>query len=216
VASAHLDHHLVPSGGELANPRRSQGDSVLVGLDLGRDSYAHRHTSCGNFCEDRDRQQEIKRLFEFFSVPTAMDPIDRQIIERLRANGRASFASIGAKVGLSPHGTADRVRRLERDGVITGYVAKIDPGTVGRSMDALVDVRLLPSTDPDGFERLVAKLPAVRELVFLTGRFDYQLRVACRDADDLDRTVRAVRRDGGVAGTETRIVMRSASFEREI
>lgn len=144
-----------------------------------------------------------------------MDEIDSQIISMLRANGRASFASIGGQVGLSPHGTADRVRKLEREGVITGYAAKVDPGRVGRSVDALVDVRLLPSTDPDQFERLVAGLPAVTELVFLTGRFDYQLRVACKDAEDLDQTVRTVRRDGGVAATETRIVMRSASFEQE-
>jgi Lrp/AsnC family leucine-responsive transcriptional regulator len=142
-----------------------------------------------------------------------MDPIDSQIISLLRANGRASFASIGEQVGLSPHGSADRVRRLERDGVITGYTARVDPGRVGRSVDALVDVRLLPSTDPDQFERLVAKLPAVTELAFLTGRFDYQLRVACKDAEDLDQTVRTVRREGGVAATETRIVMRSASFD---
>jgi len=141
-----------------------------------------------------------------------MDEIDTQILSLLCANGRASFASIGAQVGLSPHGTADRVRRLERDGVITGYTARVDPGRVGRSVDALVDVRLLPSTDPDQFERLVARLPAVTELVFLTGRFDYQLRVACKDAEDLDQTVRGVRRDGGVAATETRIVMRSARF----
>jgi Lrp/AsnC family leucine-responsive transcriptional regulator len=144
-----------------------------------------------------------------------MDPIDSQIISLLRANGRASFASIGEQVGLSPHGSADRVRRLERDGVITGYTARVDPGRVGRSVDALVDVRLLPSTDPDQFERLVAKLPAVTELAFLTGRFDYQLRVACEDAEDLDQTVRTVRREGGVAATETRIVMRSASFNHD-
>lgn len=139
-----------------------------------------------------------------------MDEIDAQILSLLRANGRASFASIGERVGLSPHGTADRVRRLERDGVITGFTVKVDPGRVGRAVDALVDVRLLPSTDPDRFERLISDLPAVTELVFLTGRFDYQLRVACRDTEDLDQTVRAVRRDGGVAATETRIVMRSS------
>lgn len=143
-----------------------------------------------------------------------MDAIDFQIISLLRANGRASFASVGEQVGLSPHGTADRVRKLERSGVITGYTATVDPVRVGRSVDALVDVRLLPSTDPDQFERLVAGLPAITELVFLTGRFDYQLRVACRDSEDLDQTVRKVRRDGGVAATETRIVMRSASFEQ--
>lgn len=145
-----------------------------------------------------------------------MDEIDRQILSRLRANGRASFASVGAAVGLSPHGTADRVRRLERAGVITGYSAKIDLGSVGRSLDAVIDVRLLPSTDPDRFERHVADLPAVRELTFLTGRFDYQLRVACRDADDLDRTVRSIRSNAGAATTETRIVMRSAAFDRGV
>jgi Lrp/AsnC family transcriptional regulator, leucine-responsive regulatory protein len=140
-----------------------------------------------------------------------MDEIDTQIITILGENGRASFASIGEAVGLSPHGTADRVRRLERDGVIVGYTARIDPGSVGRTLDALVDIRLLPSTDPDVFERMALSLPAVREVTFLTGRFDFQLRLACGDADELDQTVRSIRREGGAAATETRIVMRSAT-----
>ncbi len=143
-----------------------------------------------------------------------LDEIDNRILSLLSTNGRASFASIGEEVGLSPHGTADRVRRLERDGVIKGYAARVDLGSVGRSLDALIDIRLLPNTDPEQFEGLVAGLPAVREMVFLTGRFDYQLRVACRDTDELNKTIRKIRRDGGAAGTETRIVMRSASFER--
>jgi Lrp/AsnC family transcriptional regulator, leucine-responsive regulatory protein len=139
-----------------------------------------------------------------------MDEIDTQILSILGENGRASFASIGEAVGLSPHGTADRVRRLERDGVILGYAARIDQAEVGRALEALVDIRLLPSTDPDEFERAALRLPAVREVDFLTGRFDYQLRLACRDADELDHTVRAIRREAGAAATETRIVMRSA------
>ncbi len=145
-----------------------------------------------------------------------IDEIDFQILSLLRANGRASFASIGAEVGLSPHGTADRVRRLLRDGVISGFTATVSPGSVGRSLDAMVDVRLLPSADPDQFERHIASLPAVREYAFLTGRFDYQLRVACRDADELDSTIRSIRRDAGAAQTETRMVMRSAQFERDL
>jgi len=142
-----------------------------------------------------------------------MDEIDDRILGILATNGRASFAAIGEEVGLSPHGAADRVRRLERDGVITGYAARIDPAGVGRSLDAFIDVRLLPATDPEEFESRVAKLASVREMAFLTGRFDYQLRVACRDAEDLNETVRAIRQ-GGAAGSETRIVLRSSRFER--
>ncbi|HEY2480007.1 MAG TPA: Lrp/AsnC family transcriptional regulator [Solirubrobacterales bacterium] len=143
-----------------------------------------------------------------------MDEIDDRILGMLATNGRASFAAIGEAVGLSPHGAADRVRRLERDGVISGYTARIDPAGVGRSLDAFIDVRLLPTTDSEEFERRVARLDSVREMAFLTGRFDYQLRVACRDADDLNETVRAIRREAGAAGTETRIVLRSSTFER--
>ena len=143
-----------------------------------------------------------------------MDEIDDRILGILATNGRASFATIGAEVGLSPHGTADRIRRLERDRVITGYTARIDQAGVGRSLDAFIDVRLLPATDPEEFESRVSRLDPVREMVFLTGRFDYQLRVACRDADDLNQTVRTIRREAGAAGTETRIVLRSSSFER--
>jgi Lrp/AsnC family leucine-responsive transcriptional regulator len=143
-----------------------------------------------------------------------MDEIDDRILGILATNGRASFAAIGEEVGLSPHGAADRVRRLERDGVITGYAARIDPAGVGRSLDAFIDVRLLPTTDSEEFEQRVARLDSVREVAFLTGRFDFQLRVACRDADDLNDTVRAIRREAGAAGTETRIVLRSTSFER--
>lgn len=143
-----------------------------------------------------------------------MDAIDDRILGMLATNGRASFAAIGEEVGLSPHGAADRVRRLERDGVIAGYAARIDPAGVGRSLDAFIDVRLLPTTDSEEFERRVARLDSVREVAFLTGRFDFQLRVACRDADDLNDTVRAIRREAGAAGTETRIVLRSRSFGR--
>jgi Lrp/AsnC family leucine-responsive transcriptional regulator len=145
-----------------------------------------------------------------------IDDIDNRILSLLSENGRATFASLGDAVGLSPHGTADRVRRLEHDGVITGYSAQIDLGRTGRALDALIDVRLMPRTDPSAFERQVALLPAVRELAFVTGRFDYQLRVACLDADELDQTVRAIRREAGAAGTETRIVMRSASFAQHV
>ena len=147
---------------------------------------------------------------------TGLDSTDIRILNTLLANGRASFASLGDEVGLSPHGAADRVRRLERAGVITGYTATVAPANVGRALDALIDVRLLPQTSPDKFEAFCRAQPAVRELAFVTGRFDYHVRVACQNADELDATVRAIRREGGAAQTETRIVLRAAAFEQRL
>lgn len=126
-----------------------------------------------------------------------------------------TFAALGAEVGLSPHGAADRVRRLHSGGVITGFTALVDPARTGRSLAAFIDVRLSAATPPERFEQGVLALDAVREVAFVTGRFDYQLRVACRDADDLDRTVRALRAEHGAAHTETRIVLRDAGRRKK-
>lgn len=141
---------------------------------------------------------------------TDLDRADFQILNALVANGRVSFADLGKLVGLSPHGAADRVRRLTRAGVISHFTAVVDLANVGRSLDAFIDVRLLSNTASETFEQFVLALPPVQEIAFVTGRFDYHVRVACRGADELDQTVRAIRRDGGAAQTETRIVMRSA------
>ncbi len=137
--------------------------------------------------------------------------IDNQIIKALVRNGRASFAQIAQEVGLSAHAVAERVRRLETRGVIQGYTALVDQNELGRGLGAYIDVRLAPATDPDKFERLAWTLPATRAVAFVSGRFDYIVQLACKDASDLDHTVRELRKRGGVAATETRIVMRVSS-----
>src|SRR3954468_15166977 len=147
---------------------------------------------------------------------TALDRTDYTIINALLHNGRASFRTLGAAVGLSPHGAADRVRRLERAGIITGFTATVALESVGRGLDAFIDVRRLPPPAPESFEGFLRGLAAVQEFAFVTGRFDYHVRVACRDAEDLDHTVRAIRRDAGAAQTETRIVLRATTLTHPV
>jgi Lrp/AsnC family leucine-responsive transcriptional regulator len=159
-------------------------------------------------CDDSPSPSLSQVLGDNSVKSVALDDIDARILDALVANGRATYKELGELVTLSPHAVADRVRRMVDAGVIGGFTTIVDQGTVGRSLDAFIDVRLLPSTNPDDFERHVEQMPAVREVAFVTGRFDYQLRVACRDADDLDQAVRAVRQRAGAAATETRIVLR--------
>ena len=139
-----------------------------------------------------------------------MDDIDREILGELTRNGRISFRDLGAAVGLSANAAADRVRRLRADGVITGFTATVDPGAAGRGLVALIDVRLAASGTNEQFEAATARLEPVTDAVHVTGRFDYQLRVACRDTAELDRLLRHLKREGGVSETDTRVVLRSA------
>lgn len=148
-------------------------------------------------------------------LSTDLDATDRIILSELIRNGRATYKELGELAGLSPHAVAPRVRRLVEAGIVTGFTALVDYGAVGRGLDALIDVRMLSTAKPEAFEAAAATLPAVRELSFLTGRFDYQVRAACVDADDLDHTVRALRA-AGAAVTETRIVLRTQPFLRPV
>ena len=138
-----------------------------------------------------------------------MDAVDSEILKLLRGDGRMSWQDLGAAVGLSANAAADRVRRLRRAGVITGFVALVDPAAGGRVLEALVGVTLKRGVDSDDFATAAAKLQPVTEVLHLSGAPDYQLRVACRDTAELDTLLRTLRNRLGAADTETTVVLRS-------
>lgn len=152
----------------------------------------------------------IKSAPGFCRAFRSMDDIDRAILSELVRDGRRSYRDLGATVGLSANAAADRVRRLRRAGVIAGFTALVDPAAGEPSLEAVVDVKLGRDQDNDGFEAAIAPLTAIFEAAHLTGRADYELRVVCRDAAELDALLRHLKRDAGAAETETRIVLRTA------
>ena len=138
-----------------------------------------------------------------------MDAVDSEILRLLREDGRLSWRDLGAAVGLSPTAAAARGRGRRHAGVITGFVALVDPAAGGRRLEALVGVTLAPGTDSDAFAVAVSRLEPVTEVLHLSGAPDYQLRVSCRDTAELDILLRALRLRAGAADTETTIILRS-------
>jgi len=108
-----------------------------------------------------------------------MDSKDKKILSLLQVNARISNADLAEKVNLSPTPCLRRVRKLEQDGVITHYRAKLDLNKIGLGISALVFVQLtLNSTDKAGeFESSIRRIRRIRECFVLTGRYDYILRV---------------------------------------
>src|SRR5690348_11076876 len=101
-------------------------------------------------------------------VPVALDAIDRKIVGELLRDGRVSIAELGRRANLSPPSVTERIRRLEQDGVITGYHAEVDPRRVGYQLVAIV--RIKPSAGQLArIADLAAEIPEVGECHRITG-----------------------------------------------
>lgn len=140
-----------------------------------------------------------------------MDEIDRRIVDELRADARLPISEIGRRVGLSGAPVARRIDRLEREGVIKGYVAVIDEGALGE-LDAFTEIRLTGQTDTKQIEEIARQVPEVQQYYTIAGDPDAMLRFRVRNVDHLQQVVNAIRRTGIVAGTKTLIVM--AAWDR--
>ena len=125
------------------------------------------------------------------SVDTTVDARDRRILAALQLDGRLRDRDLSRAVGLSQAGLRQRVRRLERDGLVRGYRADIAPEALGVGLQAFVAAGLTTQTAEcvEAFERAVRRLHAVRSCHRVTGRFDFILRIAGRDAEHVGRLI---------------------------
>jgi DNA-binding Lrp family transcriptional regulator len=140
-----------------------------------------------------------------------IDEIDRAILGLLQADGRMTNADLARAVGLSPAATHARVRRLERDGLIRGYVALVDRERAGFDLLCFVSVslQLHRPTLVASFPKRVAEMPEVLECHHVTGESDYLLKVAVRGRHELERfIVHRLTPIPGVARIQTSLVLR--------
>ena len=110
--------------------------------------------------------------------PRELDRIDRRILRILQQEGRISFTELGERVGLSTTPCTERVRRMERDGVITGYHAHVAPGAVGAGLLVFVEISLAYKSGDifEEFRRAALRLPNVLECHLVSGDFDYLIK----------------------------------------
>ncbi len=121
------------------------------------------------------------------SNASVLDAVDRRILRALQLDGRMTYDVLAQQVGLSPSAVLRRVRRLESDAVLVGYVALVSPERVGLALTAYLNVRLEKHTERhkrnpmDVFRAAVQAWPEVVECAALTGDMDYLLRVVVED-----------------------------------
>jgi DNA-binding Lrp family transcriptional regulator len=140
-----------------------------------------------------------------------VDGVDRTIIEQLQQDGRLTNQELAARIGLTPAPCLRRVRRLEADGVITGYAATIDSAALGRGFEVLLQAEIATKdlATVEAFEARVSAMDEVVELRRMFGLPDYVIRVRTADADAYERwlTTRLLG-DPAIARVDSRITMK--------
>jgi DNA-binding Lrp family transcriptional regulator len=120
-----------------------------------------------------------------------ISPSDRRILLELQSNARQTNKRLATAAGLAQSTSLERVRELERRGVITGYHAAVDLAALGRGLQAMVTLRIHPKSQA-GIDRLVAQLEALPETLcvyLLSGADDVLVHLAVSDADHLRAVV---------------------------
>jgi len=148
-----------------------------------------------------------------------LDEIDLRILSMLQQDGRITNQNLSDAVGLSPSPCLRRLRALEAKGVITGYVALIDPEKVGLPVTAFVRVRLDRQDDRHlaEFEAAVTAFPEVMECYLMTGDSDYQLRVLVESLFAFEDFLRnRLTRIGGVAEVTTSFALRPVVYKTAV
>jgi Lrp/AsnC family transcriptional regulator, leucine-responsive regulatory protein len=114
-----------------------------------------------------------------------LSKIDGNILRELQNNGRISYAELARRVGLTTTPCMERVKKMEREGVISGYTAILDPAALHASLVVFVQIRL-SRTSQDIFEEFAAAATALKEVqecYLVSGNFDYLIKARVADMD---------------------------------
>lgn len=142
---------------------------------------------------------------------TNLDAIDVKVLRMLVEDGRMSVQAISEVAGMSPTPIARRLKRMEQEGVITGYAAVINEAALGYGMSVFVSVKLDKQVDSalEVFETAVREFPEIVDCWLMTGNRDYLLRIATRDLVEFESfLVGKLTKVSGVASIESSIPLR--------
>jgi DNA-binding Lrp family transcriptional regulator len=139
-----------------------------------------------------------------------LDAIDLQILDLLSKNGKLGNKEIAAVIGLSTTPTFERVKRLEKKGIIKGYVAILDKKKIGKGLKVFCQVSLKSHNAEiiDGFEKEIVHLSEVSACYHIAGDFDYSLFIEVADMDEYQQFLKQkLANIPNIANVQTAFVM---------
>ncbi len=140
-----------------------------------------------------------------------MDALDKKIIRLLAKNARMTVKEIATTISLTSPAVSERIKRLERDGIIAGYTVLLSDSLSKARIDALISISV-PQSDRQYFLTLIEDLPHVRQCFHVTGSYSFIIKVNCTDMQELEHLINRFQKLGQ---TSTQIIL-STPVERQV
>lgn len=132
-----------------------------------------------------------------------MDDLDKKILTLLNKNARATVKEIAAEVSLTSPAVSERIRRMEKNGIIEGYTVRFNPELTRNYINAFISILIAPK-DRIEFSKLLKEQPSVQQYYHLTGGYSYMVRACCKDVAALEDLISHLQKMGQ---TNTQIIL---------
>jgi Lrp/AsnC family transcriptional regulator, leucine-responsive regulatory protein len=143
----------------------------------------------------------------------SIDFTDRKILSALLSKGRSTFAELAAQVGLTAPTVHDRVKKLERSGIIEGYTALINTTALGYDINAMVSITTDAKTSSSEYERHLSEITEIQKCLSVAGDETYVVFVLTRTPKTLERVLQRIRSIPGTVSIRASVVL-SAPISR--
>ena len=138
-----------------------------------------------------------------------MDKMDYKILECLKSNARNKASAISKEIHLSVSAVLERIHKMEKNDIIKNYTIIVDQKKLGNDISALMEISLEHPKFDESFITAIKLNTNIISCYYLTGDFDFMIKILCQSSDDLEKIHREIKSLEGVLTTKTHFVLKN-------
>ena len=145
-----------------------------------------------------------------------IDEIDLHILNIIQNDGRISNAELARKLDMAPSGVLERVRKLEKKGILKGYEVRLDPTRLGLTVTAFIHILTSDAVGSTKVGEALAELPEIQEVHWIAGDYNYLIKTKLKDASDLRSLLKKCGSIKGISDSRTTLVLETIKESQAI
>ena len=146
----------------------------------------------------------------------ALDTIDVKILEVLQENARVSISELSKQVNLSLSAVSERLKKLENSSIIEQYTTVLNPAAMEKDLSAIMMISMEDPSDTDEFRRLVQSLDEILECHYITGTYDYVLKITTKNMATLEALMNKIKSIKSIKHTETNVIFSTVKNKHSV